>query len=99
MHDALINCAGHVAEGPSFADLIDRIVTSVESFPTAQPICWFLAEAALLEIDPSGRRGVELSRVKSTYWPHRINFERLSRSSLDWRFLCPGPMVATWKRL
>ena len=58
-----------------------------------QPVCWFLAGAALLDIDSSGRRGVDLPRVKSTYWPHRANFERLTRSSLDWRLLCPGPMV------
>ena len=31
--------------------------------------------------------------MKSTYWPHRVNFERLGRSRLDWRLLCPGPMV------
>jgi hypothetical protein len=93
-HDALINCAGLVTEGQTFVDLIDRLVTGVESLPTAeQPVCWFLAGAALLDIGPSGRRGVELPRVKSTYWPHRVNFERISRSGLDWRLLCPGPMV------
>ena len=52
-----------------------------------------LAGAALLDIDSSGRRGVDLPKVKSTYWPHRVNFERLRRSRLDWRLLCPGPMV------
>jgi uncharacterized protein len=93
-HDALVNCAGHVADGQGFANLVDRLVTSVESLPAAaQPVCWFLAGAALLDIDPSGRRGVELLKVKSTYWPHRINLERLSRSDVDWRLLCPGPMV------
>ena len=92
--DALINCAGHVADGHSFANLVDRLVTSVESLPAAaRPVCWFLAGAALLDIDASGRRGVDLPTVKSTYWPHRINLERLSRSELDWRLLCPGPMV------
>ena len=93
-HDALINCAGLVTEGQAFVDLIDRLVTGVESLPTAtQPVCWFLAGAALLDIDPSGRKGIELPRVKSTYWPHRVNFQRLNRSGLDWRLLCPGPMV------
>ncbi len=93
-HEALINCAGLVTEGQVFVDLIDRLVTGVESLPTAtQPVCWFLAGAALLDIDPSGRKGVELPRVKSTYWPHQVNFQRLSRSGLDWRLLCPGPMV------
>ena len=92
--DALINCAGHVADGEKFVGLIDRLVTSVEPLPAAeQPVCWLLAGAALLDIDSSGRRGVDLPEVKSTYWPHRVNFERLSRSRLDWRLLCPGPMV------
>ena len=92
--DALINCAGHVAEGETFVGLIDRLVTGVELLPMAeQPVCWLLAGAALLELDSSGRRGVDLPEVYSTYWPHRVNFERLSRSRLDWRLLCPGPMV------
>lgn len=92
--DALINCAGLVTEGQTFVELIDRIVTGVESMPAgAQPVCWFLAGVAVLDIDESGRKGVDLPRVRSTYWPHRVNFERLHRSSLDWRLLCPGPMV------
>ena len=92
--DALINCAGHVADGEAFVTLIDRLVTAVDSLPVPeQPVCWFLAGAALLDLDPSGRRGVDLPRVKSTYWPHRVNFERLGGSRLGWRLLCPGPMV------
>ena len=77
-HDGLINCAGNVADGERFVDLVDRVVASVESLPAAdRPVCWFLAGAALLDIDASGRRGVELPKVRSTYWPHRANFERL----------------------
>jgi len=92
--DALINCAGHVANGESFVDLVDALVASVESLPASEkPVCWFLAGAALLDIGSSGRRGVELPKLNSTYRPHARNFERLRRSSLDWRLLCPGPMV------
>ena len=92
--DALVNCAGHIADGDAFVGLVERLVTGVDSLPTAeQPVCWFLAGAALLEVDSSGRRGVDLPKVRTTYWPHRVNFERLSRSRLDWRLLCPGPMV------
>jgi hypothetical protein len=92
--DALINCAGHVADGETFVGLVDRLVTGVGILTEEQqPVCWFLAGAALLDLDPSGRRGVDLPKVKSTYWPHRVNFERLGRSRLDWRLLCPGPMV------
>jgi hypothetical protein len=92
--DALINCAGHVADGESFVSLIDRLVTCVDLLPVAeQPVCWLLAGAAILDIDSSGRRGVDLPEVRTTYWPHQVNFERVSRSRLDWRLLCPGPMV------
>ena len=92
--DALITCAGHVAEGQAFVGLVDRLVTGVDSLPPPeQPVCWFLGGAALLDIDPSGRRGVDLPKVRSTYWPHDLNLTRLRRSRLDWRMLCPGPMV------
>jgi len=91
--DAVINCAGHVRDGETFVALVDRIVTRVESLPVEeQPVCWFLAGAAMLDLDASGRRGVELPALKA-YWPHQANLDRLSRSGLDWRLLCPGPMV------
>jgi putative NADH-flavin reductase len=93
-HDAVINTAGLVTEGQVFVDLVDRLVTSLEAISTIdRPACWFLAGAALLDIDGSGRRGVDLPRIDSTYWSHRVNFERIRRSNLDWRLLCPGPMV------
>lgn len=92
--DALISCAGHVSEGERFVRLVERIISAVETLPASgRPVCWFLAGAALLDIDASGRRAVELPRVKSTYWPHDANFTRLKRSDIAWRLLCPGPMV------
>lgn len=93
-HDAMICCAGAVTEGQGFVDLLDRVVSAVESLsPGRRPLCWFLAGAGLLEIDATGRRGLDLPKVRTTYWPHRANFERLQRSSIDWQLLCPGPMV------
>ena len=93
-HDMVITTAGLVTEGQVFVDLIDHIVTGLESIPDKEPpVCWFMAGAALLDIDDHGRRGVDLPPVESTYWPHRANFDRIRRTALDWRILCPGPMV------
>ena len=93
-HDAVVNTAGQVTDGQVFVNLVDRLVTSLEAVSAgARPACWFLAGAGLLDIDSSGRRGVDLPRISSTYWPHRVNFDRICRSNLDWRLLCPGPMV------
>jgi uncharacterized protein len=93
-HEAVINTAGMVTDGQVFVDLVDRIVTALETLPDkGRPVCWFLAGAALLELDGRGRRAVDSRRVASTYWPHLANFDRIRRTSLDWRLLCPGPMV------
>ncbi len=93
-HDVVITTAGLVTEAQIFVDLIDHIVTGLETIPDKdRPVCWFMAGAALLDIDDHGRRGVDLPRVESTYWPHRANFDRIRQTALDWRILCPGPMV------
>jgi putative NADH-flavin reductase len=92
--DALVNAAGHVSDGQRFVALVDHVVTSVETLSASdRPVCWFLAGAALLDIGDSGRRGVDLPPIAETYWPHAENFRRLQSSALDWRLLCPGPMV------
>jgi putative NADH-flavin reductase len=93
-HDVVINCAGNVAEGQAFVDLIECVVSAAEAVsPAKRPVCWFLAGAALLDLDTNRRRGVDLPKIRNTYWPHLVNFQRLQRSALDWRLLCPGPMV------
>jgi putative NADH-flavin reductase len=93
-HDALIQCAGLVTEGQVFVDLVARVVQSVESLPAVErPTCWFMGGAAALDIGATGRKGVALPKVRDIYWPHLKNYERISASPLDWRMLCPGPMV------
>jgi putative NADH-flavin reductase len=93
-NDVLVSCAGLVTEGQHFVRLFDRVVSSVETLPASRrPLCWLLAGAGLLDLDSSGRRGLDLPNVRDTYWPHRANFERLQRSAIEWRLLCPGPMV------
>lgn len=93
-HDVLVCCAGLVTEGVKFVSLVDKVISAVESVqPSRRPVCWFMAGVAVLDLDALGRRGVDLPKVKDTYWPHRANLERLQRSTLDWRLLCPGPMV------
>ena len=51
--DALINCAGHVADDEAFVGLIDRLVTAVDSLPWQAPVCCFLAARAP-PLDSSG---------------------------------------------
>lgn len=93
-HDALVNTAGFVTENERLIALFDQVVSAAESLPAQErPVCWMTAGAALLPLDANGRRGVDLPRLRNVYWPHAKNLERLQRSPVDWRLLCPGPMV------
>ena len=92
--DAFVCCAGVVTEGEGFVTLVDKLVSALETIQRdRRPVSWLLAGAALLPLDARGRLGVDLPKVRDTYWPHRVNYERLQRSTLDWRLLCPGPMA------
>jgi hypothetical protein len=93
-HEVQVFCAGVVTQGEAFVAMVDKVVSALETLPAERrPVCWFLGGAAMLDLDTSGRRGVDLPKVRDTYWPHRVNHARLQRSALDWRLLCPGPMV------
>jgi putative NADH-flavin reductase len=93
-HDAVINTAGLASDGDRFVALIAHIVRSLETIESAKrPVTWFLAGAGLLDIAGTQRRGLDLPFIKKTYWPHAENFKRLAASTLDFRLLCPGPMV------
>jgi uncharacterized protein len=93
-HDAVINTAGLVSNGDTFVALVSHIVGGLETIEAAnRPLAWFIAGAALLDIGETPRRGLDLPIIKKTYWPHGKNFKRLEESTLDYRLLCPGPMV------
>lgn len=93
-HDAVINTAGQVSDVDRFVTLVAHIVGSLEAIePANRPVAWFMAGAGLLDIGDTRRRGLDLPLIKKTYWPHSENFKRLEESTLDYRLLCPGPMV------
>ncbi|MBK9037223.1 MAG: NAD(P)H-binding protein [Myxococcales bacterium] len=93
-HDAVINTAGQVTAGAGFVALVAHVVASLEGVaPARRPVAWFLAGASVLDLGATGVRGNDLPLVKRGFWPHEANWRRLEASSLDWRLLCPGPML------
>lgn len=92
VNDVLICAAGNVRDGERFTALVDRIIEAAETV-AHPPVCWFMAGAALLDMDDTGLKGFELPLIPKHYQLHGRNFDRLSRSGLDWRLCCPGPMV------
>lgn len=93
-HDVAIHTAGYVSDGLVFTALMDHIVAAVESIDAPyRPVLWVTGGAAVLDLGDLGIRGVDLPAMAGTYWPHADNLKRLEASALDWRMVCPGPMV------
>ncbi|MBF2718218.1 NAD(P)-binding oxidoreductase [Agrobacterium vitis] len=98
-HDALVNAAGNVTEGESFASLVSAVVNVGEQALPAPHRMWFLAGAALLNVPHTERVGVALPGVPPIYRWHEVNWRRLERSRADWSLMCPGPMIASFPGL
>ena len=88
----VVNAAGNVNDGKPFGALFDRVVSAIERHPAIEK-AWFLAGAAVLDIPHTKRIGVGLPFVPAVYEPHRVNWQRLERSAIDWSLMCPGPMT------
>ena len=92
-HDVVINCAGYVADGAAFIELVDRVVTQAEAALGSGGRLWLFGGAAALDVPGTGIMGADLPGVPAIYQAHQTNFRRVAASTLDWSMMCPGPMV------
>ncbi|MEM7133622.1 MAG: NAD(P)H-binding protein [Chloroflexota bacterium] len=92
-HDTLINAAGYAADGDNFTKLCQIILKQAESHLAVPKRAWFLGGVAALEFADSGIMGVDCPGVPEMYQNHKRNYLALKASSLDWSFMCPGPMM------
>ena len=91
--DVVINCAGYVADGAAFIELVDRVVTQAEAALGPGGRLWLFGGAAALDVPGTHIMGVDLPGVPAIYKAHQTNFRRVAASRLDWSLMCPGPMV------
>jgi putative NADH-flavin reductase len=96
--DVVINCAGYVADGAAFIELVDRVVTQAEAALGPGGRLWLFGGAAALDVPGTHIMGVDLPGVPAIYKAHQTNFRRVAASRLDWSLMCPGPMVPSSHR-
>ena len=92
-HDVVINAAGHVTEGDRFTRLVQNVIQQTSNSLGAGSRIWQFGGAAVLDIPGMDLKGVDLPMVPKVYGAHRTNLTALTKSSLDWSMLCPGPMI------
>lgn len=92
-HDVVINAAGYVTEGDRFTRLVQNVIQQTSSSLGAGSRLWQFGGAAVLDIPGTDLKGVDLPMAPRVYEAHRTNLNALTKSSLDWSMLCPGPMI------
>jgi len=92
-HDVVINAAGHVTDGDRFTRLVQNVIQQTSNSLGAGSRLWQFGGAAVLDIPGTDLKGVDLPMVPKVYESHRTNLNALTKSSLDWSMLCPGPMI------
>lgn len=91
--DLVINAAGHVTEGDRFTRLVQNVIQQTANGLGAGGRLWQFGGAAVLDIPGTDLQGVDLPMVPRVYEAHCTNLNALTKSSLDWSMLCPGPMI------
>ena len=91
--DAVINAAGHVADGERFVQLIDAVTRGVEAGLGRNGRFWCFGGAAALDVPGTDVMTVDLPGVPENFRPHASNYARVQASALNWSMLCPGPLI------
>jgi putative NADH-flavin reductase len=92
-HGAVVNAAGMVGDGERFVQICANVVHQAERRLAPPRRRWLLGGAAALTIPQTDVLGVDLPGMPKMYRNHKTNHELLRKSTLDWSFMCPGPMV------
>lgn len=92
-HDAVINAAGNVNDGPSFTRLVRTAIGAAAEALGADGRLWLFGGAAVLDVPGTRVMTLDLPKIPPIYESHRINLEAVQATELDWSMLCPGPMI------
>jgi hypothetical protein len=82
-----------VTEGDKFTQLVENVIQQTSKALGAGGRLWQFGGAAVLDIPGTDLKGVDLPMVPKVYEAHRTNLNALTKSTLDWSMLCPGPMI------
>jgi putative NADH-flavin reductase len=92
-HDAVINAAGYISDGPDYVPLVHRIIRATETALGPGGRFWLFGGAALLDVPGTSITTLDLPGVPKIFEAHRANFTAVRETQLDWSMLCPGPMT------
>lgn len=92
-HDAVINAAGYIADGPTYVPLVQGVIRAAAEALGPGGRFWLFGGAGLLDVPGASITTLDLPGVPKLFEAHRANYNVVRATALDWSMLCPGPMI------
>lgn len=91
-HNAVVNAAGSRVDMEILHKICLSIVAQAEKHLLPPRRIWLFGGIPALDVPNKKYAGIDLPGMPERFEVHRKNYELLKNSSLDWSFMCPGPM-------
>lgn len=91
-HSAAVNAIGDPADPRRFEALCRTIVTEAEIHLGPPKKFWQFGGLPGLDVPHTKTMGTDLPGMPVIFKSHKVNYELLLKTGLDWSFICPGPM-------
>lgn len=99
-HESVVNAAASSLDMNVFHRICRNIVDQAEKHLEPPKRVWLFGGVPVLKVPGKEYLGIDLPGMPKHFEVHRQNYELLLNSSLDWSFMCPGPMYYSdeWDR-
>lgn len=91
-HDAVVNAAANSRDMEVFHHICRNVVVQAEKHLEPPKRVWLFGGIPGLKVPGKNYPGIDLPGMPRHFEVHRQNYRLLETSSLDWSFMCPGPM-------
>lgn len=91
--NAAVNVAQHRTEPDIFEGICQTIIEQAEQNLEPPRRLWLFGGLPGLDVPHTKTMGTDLPGMSPILRSHKANYERLKASTLDWSFMCPGPMT------
>ncbi len=91
--EACVNVAQHPADPAIFEAICQNIISQAEVKLDLPRRLWLFGGLPGLDVPHTKTMGADLPGMSPILRSHKVNFERLRASGLNWSFMCPGPMT------
>ena len=91
-HTAAINAAVHRSSRQAFENICRSVINAANTNLNGGRRFWQFGGLPGLDVPHTKTIGADLPGMPDLFKSHKTNYNLLKKTTLDWTFICPGPM-------